>query len=109
MYKGEDKKNKQAKIGHNSVSVSKQSRHVLAYSTGPINKTIVEFLSFLCSFVNSKIKMYQNRLPIQHLHKNETNKKIYITKNKERNRGRRRIIVLCSPSFMAKILFLRKN
>lgn len=43
-----------------------KSRHVLVYCTGLINKTIVEFLSF----VNSKIKKeYQNLFPrTQHLH-----------------------------------------
>lgn len=46
----------EGEVGHNIVSVSKQSRRVLVYGTGLRNKTISEFLSFARSKIKKSIK-----------------------------------------------------
>lgn len=42
-----ERKLKKQEVGHDTVSVSEQSRHVLVYGTGLRNKAIVTFLSFV--------------------------------------------------------------
>lgn len=45
---------KKQEVGHDTVSVSKQSRHVLVYGTGLRNKENVTFLSFVLLLKKTK-------------------------------------------------------